>query len=273
MQSLKKNVPTTTACNIEPAAAMQVFVSAARNARNAALLLTCAGAVYMLTVSHFRSADDRGYLSRAAAKDEMRKQLSAAADVKGGMLDIYVQCADGVFAALTGGKKFVDIVQRIGSLASDGAEEAAQLLMKWLADNHKIASLSDLRVRLGYSTGKKPAATAPLTVDKVPERVAASFAPLKKLVEESHGKSSGKIAQAIANAAPVSPMDLVIAGIKRMTDIDQLLALAKVVEAQIETVERLEQEAAKKEAAATVAPAGRKPRNKAKPGRETLASA
>lgn len=271
-------VPLTgSTAAIQPEVAMRNFVAFAKAWRGATISMVCAATNYLL-VSCYLVADEKSRLTVNDAMDEMRKQIKAAAGIKGDMLGLYVTRAKALYQVLTEGNKYPAIVQDIAKFPNtvEGTEKATAHLAGYLETNWNVASLRALSAFLGYrlpvarqqpggDANKSPsqqvantvvnaikAATAKATANKVPASVEA---------------------KAIANTVP-DPLLLAREAIRRYAATDKadpsdLLDLIKTIEAMVDDItKRVIANAATVEADRVAAHTA-KPRNKAKAGRET----
>lgn len=258
----------TLIAKVDAADMLRNFVQTAKAAHTASLALVCSAVGYLFLVNHFKDADADGYQNRGDATAYLKEQLAKQADVKGGMLDIYVSRADALYGKIKDSTKlFGATIKQISECEKPA--EISELLTKWLNDNWKIKSLSELSSQLGYRTGREnQGGDRNLT----PERAITRIDNVMKAVEKIAGAGKGKVKESeVAQhvvAAVKKPIVFVEEAIKRLTEESELKMAEDAIKTQRQLLKRLSSEA---KAAVKAGGTAKEPtKTKAKQGEATL---
>lgn len=244
MVAIVKNnpAPAVTTCVVTPADMLKSAIQHGKALHTQALTFVYASAAWMLTVSHFKSSKDDGYMSRADAKEYIGKQLQEQTGVKNRMLYNYLSPADNLVSALTGSTKmFAPIIQQLGLAKTP--DDMVKIIHGWVDNTkgRKIASLNDLHEALGYAA-KKTEKPAPLTSAKAVDQVTNIMARIEE-------KLGGKLQESKVGAAIIEKVrskgSFVAEQIKAITEESELKMIEAAIKEQRKTLSRLSDEAKK----------------------------
>lgn len=245
MTPIKGQVITLTT-NVKPDAQFRAFISAAKTAASASRMMVCGALAYLLNVNYFRTGKDELYLSRDAATTYLKEQLPKQADVKGGMLDIYISRASDLYGRITapGGSKFKPLIQELVKLTDP--DKVVNRLFKWMDQEAGIKSLTDLSMQLGYSVGSNaPTGGTKGTKQTAAKRVESLGTSVATIMDKVVGDKKNHVTSTQVNqviAKKVSdPLDLAMQGIRAYAaspdaDPDKLEAIIKLVSKMVDEI-------------------------------------
>jgi hypothetical protein len=218
-------VPQVTTAKVEPAAMFAAVINAAKVTHTAALGLVYSACAFLFIVNHFREAGADGYMSKADAIEYLKKEIEKQANVKNGMLNLYVRNAGELYSKIAGSAKmFLPVLQRMGT--AETPDKVTSILSDWVTEQKGVKSFSEMSQMLGFSTGRAKSGTGgELTPEKAVDRATNTMTALEKFVEEG-GMSEATLAQAVVLKAK-SPIIFAREAINRVTDessLDGLLA-------------------------------------------------
>lgn len=280
MITQKTNPPKFTESKVTPADMLRTVLVAGKSTRTAALQLCYSSAAFILLVNHFCDVNDKKrYMSKSDAIAYLQKQISDQADVKGGMLDLYIRNASQLCTVLLGSPKmFSDTIQRVA--AAEDPDTIVSILSKWMDDNHgkRVESMSNLSEALGFKTGRPntPAATLN-TPTKAVEKIDNALTAIEKAVDKGDvkGLRDQQISQVVA-AHIKSKVALAVEAIKQIAEEAELKAVEAAIKDHRKTLARLSADAKANVKNGTTALAAAlsgkaKSKGKAKPATRTAA--
>lgn len=234
-------VPQVTTAKVEPAKMFANIIQRAKATHTAALELVYSSVAFLLLVNHFREAAAEGYMSKADALTYLKTEIAKQANVKNGMLDLYVRNAGELYSKIVGSARmFLPVLQRMGTAETPDAMTG--LLSAWVNEQKGIKSFSEMSQMLGFSTGRKKAgAGGELTPEKAVDRASNTMSALEKYVTEG-GMTETTLAQAVVLKAQ-SPMVFAREAINRITDESSLDGLEKHIEKHRAKLAKLSTEA------------------------------
>ena len=243
MQTIKTQVPAHTDTSITPADQFRVVISAGKAVAEASRYMVASIIGYLLNVSHFRDNKDKEYLSKSSALEFLSVQICKQADLSEKMVNIYTGLADDLYSRMVKGKMFLPVVQDC-SKCTDPVK-VADRLFKWIEQDWKAKSLSDLRQALGYSVGKRTGGSAgqkKTTTEKV-ATLQTSVASIEKLVADPKSKVQPSQVHTAMAKAVTDPLDLAMQAIRQYAsrpdaDPDKLEAVIKTITKVVDELEK-----------------------------------
>jgi hypothetical protein len=230
-------------------------------ARNAAIRAAYSVTVHLFIVNHFRDANDKEYRSVKDATAYIVEQLPLQTDVKSGMLDRYIRVGADLYSRLKD-NKFADLHAKLSK--ADKADKAIEIVADYMKARKDVDTFADLMRALGHSTGHDAPAPAASNPEERVANVGKNVTQLVKALQEKSHKTASTANRLVAQqvAAALDPFTLAKQALQRITDLDELLDLAKLVET---LADKLSADAEKAEKAAkSAAKAPRKAATKAK---------